>query len=151
MKKYISIICIIATLISTTSCGRNLSRETEKKMTTQKEVARIAQYDNEIPDDYEWFDYRETALAYDSLVFDESLKGPYLPLIWSDKTNDTFGFAAYVGDARSGVDGAQGKNENTPYILYKLFDNMCNADKLIFMALALGMGKENLERRINVD
>lgn len=45
----------------------------------------------------------------------------------------------------------QGKNESTPYILYKLFDNMCNADKLIFMALALGMGKENLERRINVD
>lgn len=45
----------------------------------------------------------------------------------------------------------QGKNESTPYILYKLFDDMCNADKLIFMALALGMGKENLERRINVD
>lgn len=45
----------------------------------------------------------------------------------------------------------QGKNENTPYILYKLFDNMCNADKLIFMALALGMGKENSERRINVE
>lgn len=45
----------------------------------------------------------------------------------------------------------QGKNENTPYILYKLFDNMCNADKLIFMALALGMGKENLERRVNID
>ena len=45
----------------------------------------------------------------------------------------------------------QGKNENTPYILYKLFDDMCNADKLIFMALALGMGKENLERRINID
>ena len=36
----------------------------------------------------------------------------------------------------------QGKNESTPYILYKLFDDMCNADKLIFMALALGMGKE---------
>lgn len=46
----------------------------------------------------------------------------------------------------------KGKNENTPYILYKLFNNMCNADKLIFMALALGMGKENLERRIiNID
>lgn len=45
----------------------------------------------------------------------------------------------------------QGKNESTPYILYKLFDNMCNADKLIFMALALGMGKENSERRINVE
>lgn len=45
----------------------------------------------------------------------------------------------------------QGKNENTPYILYKLFDNMCNADKLIFMALALGMGKENSERRVNID
>lgn len=45
----------------------------------------------------------------------------------------------------------QGKNESTPYILYKLFDNMCNADKLIFMALTLGMG-ENLERRIiNID
>lgn len=45
----------------------------------------------------------------------------------------------------------KGKNENTPYILYKLFNDMCNADKLIFMALALGMG-ENLERRIiNID
>ena len=45
----------------------------------------------------------------------------------------------------------QGKNESTPYILYKLFNDMCNADKLIFMALALGMGKENSERRINVE
>lgn len=45
----------------------------------------------------------------------------------------------------------QGKNESTPYILYKLFDDMCNADKLIFIALALGMGKENSERRINID
>ena len=45
----------------------------------------------------------------------------------------------------------KGKNENTPYILYKLFNQMCNADKLIFMALALGMGKENSERRINID
>lgn len=45
----------------------------------------------------------------------------------------------------------QGKNESTPYILYKLFDDMCNADKLIFMALALGMGKENSERRIDID
>lgn len=45
----------------------------------------------------------------------------------------------------------KGKNENTPYILYKLFNDMCNADKLIFMALALGMGKENSERRINID
>ncbi|MGN8885407.1 hypothetical protein [Ligilactobacillus salivarius] len=45
----------------------------------------------------------------------------------------------------------QGKNESTPYILYKLFDDMCNADKLIFMALALGMGKENSERRVNID
>ena len=45
----------------------------------------------------------------------------------------------------------QGKNENTPYILYKLFDDMCNADKLIFMALALGMGKENSEKRVNID
>ena len=55
-----------------------------------------------------------------------------------------------------GKDGAmgtaiKGKNESTPYILYKLFDDMCNADKLIFMALALGMGKENSERRINVE
>lgn len=45
----------------------------------------------------------------------------------------------------------QGKGENTPYILYNLFNQMCNADKLIFMALALGMGKETLERRINID
>lgn len=45
----------------------------------------------------------------------------------------------------------KGKNENTPYILYKLFNDMCNADKLIFMALALGMGKENSGRWVDID
>lgn len=106
-KKIIAIICIITSLISVTACDRNPLQETQDDMTTQKEVTRISQYDSEIPHDYAWFDYREAALAYDTLVFDESLEGTYLPLIWQDETNDTFGFAAYVGDARSGQNGAQ--------------------------------------------
>ena len=58
-----------------------------------------------------------------------------------------------VALGKDGVIGTaiKGKNENTPYILYKLFNDMCNADKLIFMALALGMGKENSGRWVDID
>lgn len=107
MKKVIVILCMIAMVIPVAACGRKPLKETEKNMTTQKEVARIARYDSEIPQDYAWFDYRKKAVEFDSLVFDENLQGTYLPLMWQDQTNNTFGFAAYVGDGRFGQDGSQ--------------------------------------------
>ncbi len=107
MKKVIAILCIIAMVIPVVACGRKPLKETEKNMKTQKEVARIDRYESRIPQDYAWFDYREKAVKFDSLVFDRSLKGTYLPLMWEDQTNRTFGFAAYVGDGRFGQDGSQ--------------------------------------------
>lgn len=107
MKRITVCFVIAALLMSTVSCSRNTVEESGAEMTGQKEVPRIARYENRIPDGYEWFDYEAAALAYDSLVFGGMTEGPYLPLFWQDQTNDTFGFAAYVGDGRTGRDGAQ--------------------------------------------
>ncbi len=107
MKKVTAIILAFTMMITAVSCGKSAQEEDGKEMTGQKEVSRIARYGSEVPDDYGWFDYKSAALAYDALVFDEQAEGAYLPLLWQDTTYDTFGFAAYVGDGRSGRDGGQ--------------------------------------------
>lgn len=65
-----------------------------------------------LPQPFHIRDWRETALAYDRFVFDETLEGPYLPLIWTDKTHhnmetDTFGLMSYVGKYKQGGNGTQ--------------------------------------------
>lgn len=107
MKKITAIVLTFIFMMSAAACGRQPSGTAEEKMTTQKEIARISRYESIIPPAYEWFDYREAALAFDSLVFDSKAKGSFLPLIWQDETNGTFAFAAYVGDYRYGQDGSQ--------------------------------------------
>ncbi|SFA72781.1 hypothetical protein SAMN05216312_101154 [Cohnella sp. OV330] len=57
-------------------------------------------------------DWRETALAYDRFVFDDTLEGEHLPLIWKDRTHrhmeeDSFGLMSYVGKFEQGPDGTQ--------------------------------------------
>lgn len=107
MKKLISILCAIAIILPAGACGRKNDVEKKAEMSTQKEVPRIARYGSEMPKDYKWFDYKEVALQFDNLVFDIDSKGTYLPLIWKDKTHNSFGFPAYVGDGRMGKDGEQ--------------------------------------------
>lgn len=107
MKKLIAVILSLTLGLSVASCGRQSQEEMEKWMTTQKEVGRISRYESIIPKDYEWFDYKETALTFDTLLFEGTKEGAYLPLMWQDETNDTFAFAAYVGDDRFGQDGSQ--------------------------------------------
>lgn len=109
MKKIILFILTLGLAASSVSCGRTSSenKDGQAEPTSQKEVSRIARYDSEIPDHYAFFDYRASALAYDELVFNAQAQGPYLPLLWQDSSNKTFGFAAYVGDGRNGADGAQ--------------------------------------------
>ena len=41
-------------------------------------------------------DWRQVALDFDRLVFDENLKGDFLPMIWMDEANETFGLPSYV-------------------------------------------------------
>lgn len=107
MKKLIAVILSVTLALSVTSCGRQNQGEKEKWMTTQKEVGRISRYESIVPKEYKWFDYGETALAFDALLFEATKEGTYLPLLWQDKKNDTFAFAAYVGDGRFGQDGSQ--------------------------------------------
>lgn len=47
-----------------------------------------------------------------------------------------------LGKKGSIVTTVYGNNQSTPYILHKFFNDMSNAEKLIFMALALGMGEK---------
>lgn len=107
MKRAIALVMTLLLMISATACGLDDSGKNKEEMTGQKEVARITRYASEIPEDYSWFDYGAAALSYDRLVFGGQAEGAYFPLMWQDETYDTFGFAAYVGDNRTGTDGGQ--------------------------------------------
>jgi hypothetical protein len=92
----------------------------------QKSFNRVDRYDQTIPSDYELIDYTNRATEFDSFVFDESLEGSFLPLIWEDETNDGYGISAYVGDYRYGIDGTQ---EAITYIASILSATKLNIDK----------------------
>lgn len=107
MKKVTAIILAFIIMMTYVSCGQRAQEEDGGDMGGQKEVSRIARYADGVPDNYGWFDYEDAALAYDKLLFEEQAEGAYFPLMWRDMTHDTFGFAAYVGDERTGRDGGQ--------------------------------------------
>ena len=59
----------------------------------------------DFPKAYQMRDWKTTARHFDQLVFDQTRKGEFLPLLWMDRTkrvNPTDGFAlpTYVGDLR---------------------------------------------------
>jgi hypothetical protein len=68
----------------------------------QIDIPRIEQMPN-TPEPYEMRDWRSVALGYDSLVFDFSLSGQYLPLIWLNTQtvnypqHNSFGLQTAVG------------------------------------------------------
>ena len=68
----------------------------------QIDIPRIEQMPNQ-PEPYEMRDWKKVTLGYDSLVFDFSLSGQYLPLIWlSTQTvnypeHNSFGLHTAVG------------------------------------------------------
>jgi hypothetical protein len=68
----------------------------------QIDIPRIEQMPN-IPEPYEMRDWKAVALGYDSLVFDFSLTGQYLPLIWLNTQtvnypqHNSFGLHTAVG------------------------------------------------------
>ena len=93
MKKITVLLLVLCLLLQTIGCAKVNSGGPVKNITGQKEIARINRYDSAVPENYKWFNYKEKALLYDNIIFDEDASGPYLPLIWRDKTNSTFGFA----------------------------------------------------------
>ncbi len=82
-------------------CGSAPGLAGENVPTAIPSVAKMP----DLPQPFVLRDWKQVAGDFDGIVFDESRRGPYLPLIWRDtrrKVNDVDGFAipAYVGDAR---------------------------------------------------
>ena len=68
----------------------------------QINIPRIEQMPN-LPSPYEMRDWKQTAIGYDSFVFDFNLTGQYLPLIWLNTNtvnypnHNSFGLHTVVG------------------------------------------------------
>lgn len=74
-----------------------------KSFDYQKDIPRVTLYDSYVPKDYAFLDYAEKARQFDQALFDATLEGDHLPMIWN--RTDSFGFGAYVGDSRGYVEG----------------------------------------------
>lgn len=67
----------------------------------------------DLPQPFEIIDYREMAVRFDSLVYDQNATGSYWPLIWIDSTGKNFsqpvtGMFTAIGDVRQGPGVHQG-------------------------------------------
>lgn len=107
MKKrtFLGIVVAII-LIMATSCLVKIRRKDGVNV-FYKRIARITSYAQTTPGDYKYVDYAALARAYDALVFGTAVPGKSSLLFWTDQTHQTFGIPAYVGDRRTGQDGAQ--------------------------------------------
>ncbi len=104
-KRCIAFILSFIMLGSLSGCNNSKVENKEVKVTHQKNISRIERFN--LPKDYKYIDYKGKAIGYDELVFDISKEGDYFPLIWEDKTFNTFGIPAYVGDGRMHNDGSE--------------------------------------------
>ncbi len=80
----------------------------------QRPIPRVEKMPN-LPKPYAFKDWKKTAQDFDQYVFDFSQKGPFLPLIWWDKTGrnfpeTTFGIYTALGDVRMGAAVNNGEN-----------------------------------------
>jgi len=81
----------------------------------QVRVGRIEQMPN-MPKPFRMRDWKQVARDYDTLVFDRSARGRFLPLIWEDRTHvtsdlDGFGLYTVAGDPRQGPAVNPGQHE----------------------------------------
>lgn len=115
-KRAINILAMAILLVMAIACDRtNINNEND--ILLNKEIRQVELYPSRIPIDYKLIDFRDKALKFDELVFDKEAEGPFLPLVWEDKTYDTFGIPAYVGDHRMNQDGAQEAVTNIAAVL----------------------------------
>lgn len=61
-----------------------------------KKGIQMVRHMPDLPAPYEMRDWKQVALDFDRLVFDESIKGDFLPMIWMDEENRSFGLPSYV-------------------------------------------------------
>ena len=94
-----------------------------------------------VPRHFKVRDWRQVALDLDAYVFDLNAKGPYLPLIWMDRSHanfdeDTFGMYVTVNDPRCGPRENGGQ----------FHDAVCEMPALIAATL-VGIDKSNQNGR----
>ncbi|MGL4374556.1 MAG: hypothetical protein ACRCS6_12255, partial [Turicibacter sp.] len=107
IKKLLPVLLIVVIILIMATFYRKESVTVSGEGTFMKEFTRVGLYQSNIPSDYELINYKERAIGYDQLVFDETKSGQFLPLIWNDETYGSFGLPAYVGDGRMHQNGAQ--------------------------------------------
>src|SRR5690554_7787658 len=88
IKKITMVMLVVLISISTIACRSNGDNQ---KTTFQKDILRIEQFKDELPNNYFIMDIKERALKYDEMVFDFNISGTFFPLIWQDETFNTFG------------------------------------------------------------
>ncbi|SHJ06898.1 hypothetical protein [Pseudozobellia thermophila] len=92
--------------------GCQKKEKTQTPPVVQKNIGRVDSMPF-MPEPFKILDFKELALAYDSIVYDGSQTGEYWPLIWKDGTKknfdqETFGIYTALGDTRQGPDKHQG-------------------------------------------
>lgn len=108
--------------------------------TEQFAIPRIEEMPN-IPRHFKVRDWRKVAVELDAYLFDLNAKGPYLPLIWMDKSQanfdeDTFGLYVTVDDPRCGPKENDGQ----------FHEAICDLSALIAATL-VGIDKSNQNGR----
>lgn len=96
-----TIIILMMSLLCLASCSKNATVE-------QVSIARINAMPS-LPQPYKMLDWHEITLEFDKYVFNHSLTGEFLPLIWLDDNRrnfdqTTFGLYTAIGDVRQGKD-----------------------------------------------
>jgi hypothetical protein len=94
-----------------------------------------------IPRPFKMRDWRQVAKDLDAYLFDLEARGPYLPLVWIDKTDvnfneDTFGLYMTVDDPRAGPKENKGQ----------IHDALCDMPAVIGATL-VGIDKSNQHGR----
>jgi len=108
--------------------------------TEQIAIPRIEEMPN-IPRQFKVRDWRQVVVDLDAYLFDLDATGPYLPLIWIDKSHanfheDTFGLYVTVDDPRCGPKENDGQ----------FHDAVCDIPALIAATL-VGIDKSNQSGR----
>ena len=98
---------VLSVLLLLTGCGKGyLPIE-------QLSIPRVGSMPNQ-PQPYKMLDWKQKAIDFDSYVFDHTLTGDFLPLIWIDSAERnidqaTFGLYTVIGDVRQGPDKNNGE------------------------------------------
>ncbi len=105
MNKKLLTVITAGAVFATASCANDNHVEQENY---QKDIYHVSKYPTNIPTSYNYVNWDQKAIGYDSLVFDYNETGhEFFPLIWEDETYNSYGIAAYIGDGRRGNDGHQ--------------------------------------------